>query len=83
MSGEKGCTYTYMYCKLCRTFDTKNCQKQSKIWNKKACTTIHKDVLAKHEASIIHKEALEHEHACHVVKVPGCIKEAMQGKVVL
>ena len=28
-------------------------------------------VLAKHESSIIHREALQHEHASHVVKVQG------------
>ena len=33
-----------MYCKLCRKFDTKNRQNQSKVWNKEACTTIRKDV---------------------------------------
>ena len=72
-----------MYCKLCRKFDTKNRQNQSKVWNKEACTTIRKDVLTKHEASIMHREALEQERACQVVKVRGGIKEAMQEQVVL
>ena len=63
--------YMYMYCKLCRKFDTKNSQKQSKVWKIEACTTIHKDVLAKHDISIIHREALEDKHACYVVKVQG------------
>ena len=31
----------------------------------------------------MHREALEHERACHVVKVRGGIKEAMQGQGVL
>ena len=48
--------YMYVYCKLCSRFDTKNRQKQSKVWSKEACTTIPKDVLVKHEVSIIHKE---------------------------
>ena len=48
-----------MYCKLCRKFDTKNRQNQAKIWNKEPCTTIRKDVLARHEASAMHKEAVE------------------------
>ena len=61
----------YMYCKLCCKLDTKNRQKQSKGWNKEACTTIRKNVLAEDEASIIHREALKYEHACHVVKVQG------------
>ena len=42
-----------------------------------------KDVLAKHEASIMHREVPEHKHACHVVKVCGGIKEAKQGQAVL
>ena len=83
MSREKGCTCSYMYCRICCKSDTKNCQKQSKVWNKGACTTICKDILAKHQPSSIHREALEHKHACHVVKTLGGIKEAMQGKVVL
>ena len=73
----------YMYCKFCCNFKTKNHQNQSKVWNKEACTTICKDVPAKHEGSIMHREALEHEHACHVVKVQGGIKEAMQRQGVL
>ena len=51
--------------------------------NKGACTTICKDILAKHQPSSIHREALEHKHACHVFKTMEGIKEAMQGKVVL
>ena len=73
-----------MYCKLCRKFDNKNRQtNQSKVWNKEACTTIRKGVLTKHEASIMHRKALEQERACQVVKVQGGIKEAMQEQVVL
>ena len=30
---------------LCRKFDTKKCQKQSKFWNQEACTTIRKEKL--------------------------------------
>ena len=59
----------YMYCKFCHKFDTKNRRKQSKVWKKEACTAIRKDVL--HEASVIHREALQHERACHVAKVQG------------
>ena len=47
-----------MYCKLCRKFDTKNCQNQLREWNREACTTLCKDVLARHEASMMHREAL-------------------------
>ena len=47
-----------MYRKPCGKFDTKNRHKQFKVWNKEDCTTICKDVLAKHEAPIIHREAL-------------------------
>lgn len=49
----------------------------------KACTTIHKDVLARHKASMMHQEALEQEHACQVVKAQGGIREAMEEQVVL
>ena len=30
----------YMYSKLCHKFDVKNRQKQSKVWNNEACTTV-------------------------------------------
>lgn len=30
-------------------------QDQSKVWNMEACTTIRKDVLARHEASMMHR----------------------------
>ena len=73
----------YLQCKLCHKFDTKNHHNQSKVWNKEACITIRKDVLAKHEVSIMHREALEHGHACHVVIVQGSMKQAMQGQLVL
>ena len=53
-----------MYCKLCQKFDTKNRPNQSRVWNKEPCTTIRKDVLMRHEASMMHKEALEQECAC-------------------
>ena len=53
-----------MYCTLCRKFDSKNRQNQSKIWKREACTTLRKDALAKHEVPIMHKEALEqHRYA--------------------
>ena len=68
--------------KICHKFDTKNHLFQYN-WNKEACTTIRKDMLAKYEASIMYGEALVHEHACHVVKAWGGIKEAIQGQVVL
>ena len=45
-------------------------------------TIVCKDVLFKHEAFIMHGEALELERECHVVRVQGGIKEAMQGQVV-
>ena len=63
--------YTYMYCKHCPKFDSKNRQKQFKFWNKEACTTIRKEKLNTRHLFITHREALEHEHACHVVKVQG------------
>ena len=75
MSRVKGCIIVN-----CAENDSKNRQNQSKIWNKEACTTLRKDALAKHKASIKHREALEQECACQVVKVRGGIKEAMQGR---
>ena len=48
-----------MYCKLCRKFDPKNRKNQAKVWNTEPCTTLRKDVLARHEASAMHKEAVE------------------------
>ena len=72
-----------MYCKYCRKLDTRNRQNQSKVCNLEACTTLCGDVLARHEASTMHKEALEQERACQIVKARGGIREAMQGQVVL
>ena len=72
-----------MYCKLCRKFDTKNRQNQAKVWNTEPCTTLRKDVLARHEASAMHKEAVEQERACQIVKARGGIREAVQGQVAL
>ena len=71
------------YCKLCCQFDTKNHQNQSKVWNIEACTTIRKDVLARHETSMMHREALEQERVCQVVKARGGIREAIERQVVL
>ena len=62
-------------------FDTKNRQNQAKIWNTEPCTTLRKDVLARHEASAMHKEAVEQECACQIVKARGGIREAVQGQV--
>ena len=59
----------YMHCNLCHKYDTKNRQKQSRVWNKEACTTIRKEKLNMRHP--LHREALEHEHACYVVKVQG------------
>lgn len=70
-----------MYCTLCYKFNTRNHQNQSKVWNAEACTTLRKDVLASHKASNRHKEAVEPEHACQVVKAQGGIREAFQGQV--
>ena len=67
----------------CRKFDTRNRQNQSKVWNLEVCTTLRRDVLARHEASTMHKVALEQERACQIVKARGGIREAMQGQVVL
>ena len=72
-----------MYCKLCRKFDTKNRQNQSKVWNREPCKTIRKDALARHEASTMHREAVEQERACQIVKCRGGIREAIEGQVVL
>ena len=52
-----------MYSKLCHKFDINNRQKQSKVWNKEACTIYYTEGKAKHEADIMHREALEREHA--------------------
>ena len=72
-----------MYCKLCQKFDVKNRQNQSKIWNTEPCTTLRKDMLARHEASAMHKEAVEQERACQIVKAQGGIREAVQSQVTL
>ena len=66
MSRENSCT-----CKLCHKQDTKSRQKVSKAWNKEACTTMRKEKLNMRHAPMTHREALEHEHACCVVKVQG------------
>ena len=42
------------YRKFCSKFDSKNRQNQPKVRNKEGCTTIHKDVLAKHEPFIMY-----------------------------
>ena len=68
-----------MYCILHRKFNTKNRQHQSKIWNTEPCTTYRQDVLARHEGSAMHKEAVEQECACQVVKAHGGIREAVEG----
>ena len=57
-----------MYCKLCRKFDTKNRQNQAK-----SCPHISK----------LHKEAVEQECACQIVKARRGIREAVQGQVAL
>ena len=72
-----------MYCKLCQKFDTRNRQNQSRVWNKELCTTIRKDVLMRHEASMMHKEALEQERACQLVKARGGIRESVDHQVLL
>jgi len=48
-----------MYCKLCQKFATKNHQNQAKVWNMEPCTTLRKDVLARHEVSAMYKKAVE------------------------
>ena len=72
-----------MYCQLCRKFDTKNRQNQAKVWNTEPCTSLRKDVLARHEASAMHKEAVEQERASQIVKASGGIREVVQGQVAL
>ena len=72
-----------MYCKLCRKFDTKNRQNQAKVWNTEPCTTVRKEVIARHEASAMHKEALEQERTCQILKARGGIREAVQSQVAL
>ena len=72
-----------MYCNLCHKFDTKNRQNQSKVWNQEPCKSIRKDALARHEASTMHREAVEQERACQIVKCRGGIREATEGQVVL
>ena len=57
-----------MYCKLCQKFDARNRQNHTAVWNREACTTLRKDVLARHEASAMHKEALEQERDCKIVQ---------------
>ena len=70
-----------MYCKLCRKFDTKNCQNQAKVWNTEPCTTLRKYVLARHEVSAMHKEG--GKARAQIVKARGSIREAVQGQVAL
>ena len=41
------------------------------------------DALARHEASTTHREAVEQERACQIVKCRGGIREAIEGQVVL
>ena len=65
----------YMYCKLCREFDTKNCQKQSKVRNKEACTTVRKEKLNMRHPLQTGKYDM---HAMLLKK----FKEATQGQVV-
>ena len=64
-----------MYCELFQKFNTNNHQNQSKVWNVKPCTTFGMDILARHEASAMHKVAVEQEkvvveqeRACPIVK---------------
>ena len=68
-----------MYCKLCRKFGTKNWQNQWRICRREACTTLRKDILAKHEASMMHKEALEQEHACQLIKLREASRRQCRG----
>ena len=70
-------------CKLCQKFNCRNRQNQSKVWNKETCTTIRKDVLTRHEASSMHKEALEQERTCQLVKARGGIEESVDHQVQL
>ena len=72
-----------MYCKLCHKFNTRNRQNQSVVWNKEPCVTIHKDMLSRYEGSVMHREALEQEHACKMVRARGGIKEALDKQVTL
>lgn len=70
---------------VCQKFDTKNRQNQAKVWNTapEPCTTLRKDVLARHEASAMHKEAVEQARACQIVKACEEIRETVQGQVAL
>ena len=72
-----------MYCKLCHKFNTRNRQNQSVVWNKEPCVTIRKDMLSRHEGSVMHREALEQERACKMVRARGGIKEALDKQVTL
>ena len=72
-----------MYCKLCHNFSTRNRQNQSVVWNKEPCVTIRKDMLSRHEGSVMHREALEQERACKMVRARGGIKEALDKQVTL
>lgn len=72
-----------LYCKLCKKFDTRNRRNQSRVWNAEPCTTIRKDMLGRHESSAMHREALEQERACRMVKARGGIREAMEDQVLL
>ena len=69
---------TLGYLTLRTKFDTKGCQNQSKIWNTEPCTTHHKDVLARHDGSAMHNEAVEQERACHVFKTRGGMREVVE-----
>ena len=88
-SRESDYTWVYfvpeegMYCKLCKKFDTKNKQNQSRERNTEPCIPIRKDVLSRHESSAMHKEGLEQERARRAVKARGGIAEAMQKQLLL
>lgn len=45
--------------------------------------THRKDVLARHRGSTMHKEAVEQERVCQVVKGYGGIREVVEGQVAL
>ena len=60
----------YMHHRLCHKYNNKNCQKQSKVWNKEACITIRNEKLNMRHP-LHNREVLEHEHACYIVKVQG------------
>ena len=66
MSREKGCTCIVSFAAI---LTPRKAKSGLSLEHGSLHYHTYNDVLAKDEASIMHREAIEHEHACHVVKV--------------